>query len=54
MTAEQKLRAGPELFDLGRESVMSGLKMSFPDASAEELRVKLEGRLEFARRRDER
>ena len=54
MTADQKLRAGPELFDLGRELAMSGLKMSFPGANAEELRAKMEERLEFARRRDER
>lgn len=50
---EQKLEAGPMLFEMAREAVRSGILAQFPTATAEEVESKLQQRLALAARLEE-
>jgi hypothetical protein len=49
MTPEQKLRAGPELYDMTRELARAGLRARHPEADEQELERLVQARLNRAR-----
>jgi hypothetical protein len=54
MTPEEKLLAGPRLFDRMCRVMRDGIRFQFPDASPEEVERILRERLEIARRLENR
>jgi hypothetical protein len=49
-SVEQKLLAGPDLFELACEFMRSGIRSQFPDADAAQVQAILEQRLALGRR----
>ena len=50
MTPEEKLLAGPQLFDFACRIAMDGIRKQFPDADEERVRQILAERVELGRR----
>jgi len=50
---EQKLEAGPMLFEFAHEATRAGIRAQFPNASPEEVESKLKQRLALAVRLEE-
>ncbi len=50
MTPEEKLLAGPQLFDFACRIAMDGIRKQFPDANEERVRQILAERVELGRR----
>jgi hypothetical protein len=53
MTAEQKLLAGPELFDLACSIAADGIRAQFPDADEPRVQELLRQRLAILQRRNQ-
>ena len=49
---EVRLMQGPDLFDLGCETMLMGLRVQMPGASEEQLVAALRRRLELGRKRE--
>jgi hypothetical protein len=49
MTPEERILAGPRLFEMACHAVLAGLRLEFPDASSSQLHELLSQRLQLMR-----
>jgi len=54
MSPEQKLAAGPQLFEIALEAMRSGIRLQRPQATPAEIETQVRLRLNHMRQKDER